>query len=56
MGHIIELPPALEFFQGIWVYVIKPLWWLWLLALALGLFPKGLDYFFRHLKKRMSKK
>ena len=47
---------TLEFIKGIWTYVIKPFWWLWLFALGVGLLPRGLDYFFRWLKKKMSKK
>jgi len=56
MAHFIELPPISEWIKDFWLYVIKPLWWFWLLALALGLLPVGLDYFFKWLERKMSKK
>jgi len=56
MAYIVELPSISEWIKGFWLYVIKPLWWLWFLALGIGLLPVGLNYFFRWLKKRMSKK
>ena len=35
-----------EAIKGIWTSTIKPLWWLWLGVLALGLLPGALGYFF----------
>jgi hypothetical protein len=55
MAHIIELPPISEWIKTFWL-IIKSLWWLWLLVLALGLVPVGLDYFFKWLKRKISKK
>jgi len=56
MAHIINLPPTLWWLKGFWLYAIKPLWWLWLLALAFVLLQIGLDRFFKWLKKKISKK
>ncbi len=56
MAHIIELPSISDWIKVFWMYVIKPLWWLWLLALGIGLLPIGLNYLFGQLKKNMFKK
>jgi len=45
-----------EFIKGIWDYAIKPLWWVWLLALAIGLLPTAIDFLFRKLKKKLKNK
>ena len=45
-----------EFITGMWDYVIKPLWWVWLLALAIGLLPTAIDFLFRKLKEKLKNK
>ena len=47
---------TLELIKGIWTYAIKPLWWLWTIVLIVGLLPVGLNYLFKWLKKKISKK
>ncbi len=46
----------LEIIKGIWMYVIKPFWWVWVIALGIGLLPRGLDYLSKWLEKRRTKK
>jgi len=50
MGHLIDIS-FLGTIKGIWIYAIKPLWWLWILALAVGLLKPSIDYLFKRLER-----
>lgn len=47
---------VLEIIKGIWMYVIKPFWWVWVIALGIGLLPRGLNYLSKWLEKRRTKR
>ena len=46
----------LETIKGIWVYIIKPFWWVWVIAIGIGLLPRGFDYLAKWLEERRLKK
>lgn len=44
-----------DLLKGFWL-VVKSLWWVWIIALGVGLLPIVLDYLFKWLRKKVSKK
>lgn len=45
----------LEIVKGFWI-IIKSLWWIWALALSIGLFPVIINWFSKWLEERRLKK
>ncbi|XOA43044.1 MAG: restriction endonuclease [Candidatus Nealsonbacteria bacterium] len=45
-----------ELIRIFWITFIKPFWWVWIIAIGIGLLPRGFDYLAKWLEKKRVKK